>query len=68
MSLNRNGREITRVEVLEAAHPAFADPTLGVVRGDTLFFVANSQWSLFADGADGSDAEPPVVLELGLVP
>ncbi len=66
MALRRGGREITRVEVLEAAHPALAAPALGVVHGDTLFFVANGQWTSFGDGADGSGAKPPHVLALEL--
>lgn len=61
--------EITGVDVLERAHPAYEEPTLGVVVGRDLYYVANSQYERF--GQDGTIAQPdgleaPVVLRLRL--
>ena len=56
-------------EVLERARPDYAEPTLGVVVGPTLYYVANSQWERFReDGTiDTPDAlRPPLVLRLPL--
>jgi hypothetical protein len=34
---------VTRVETLEAAHPAFDGPTTGAIVGSSIFLIANSQ-------------------------
>ena len=57
------------LEVLERARPDYSEPTLGVVVGRDLFYIANSQWESF--GEDGKiDApgrlRPPPVLRLRL--
>lgn len=44
-SLAADGLAITSQEILLANHPDFAEPTLGQVWGDKLYFVANSQWN-----------------------
>ena len=52
--LDEDGRAVRRVEVLDR-NPALADePTLGAVVGDSLFYVATSQWEKFGD--DGKRA------------
>ena len=58
---------IARVEALDVDHPDHSDPTLGLVENDTLFYVANSQWPLFSDGADASRRQAPVILGLPLL-
>ena len=68
-SLAASGNAVERVETLERAHPEYAEPTLGVVVGSELFYVANSQWESF--GEDGrakspADLAAPVVLRLPL--
>ncbi len=60
---------VTGAAVLEANNPVFAEPTLGVVVGDELYYIANSQWERFGD--DGSVAPieqlaQPMVLKLKL--
>ncbi len=65
LALDPGGASITRVEVLEAGHPLHDDPTLGVISGDTFYYVANSQWARFANGADPRVA-PPRILALPL--
>ncbi|MBI2567813.1 MAG: hypothetical protein HYV63_12350 [Candidatus Schekmanbacteria bacterium] len=71
LQLSDAGDRVIASEVLERAHPAYHEPTLGVVAGDTFTFVANSQWELFgATGAGGGAAEqetsPPLLLRLPL--
>ena len=41
--LSADGRHAGPVQILERAHPTFDEPTTGVVVGDTLFYLANSQ-------------------------
>jgi DNA-binding beta-propeller fold protein YncE len=69
LGLDASGNRVERAEVLERARPDYAEPTLGVVVGHDLFYVAASQWERFHD--DGSiDApgmlRPPLVLRLRL--
>ena len=68
-TLSKPGDRITAAEVLERAHPQHEEPTLGVVVGKDLYYVANSQYQRF--GEDGEIAQPdslkaPVVLRLRL--
>jgi hypothetical protein len=42
--LNKEGNTITRFEVLEKNHPAYGEPTLGVLSDNNFFYIANSQW------------------------
>lgn len=37
-------RKISEVRTLDRKHPAFNEPTMGVMSGDTFFYIANSQW------------------------
>lgn len=67
--LDRSGMSITGSEVLEANHPRFDDPTLGVIAEGALFYVANSQWSRFSPQAADEAVEgraAPVILRLPL--
>lgn len=68
-SLAPDGERIDSVTILERARPDYAEPTLGVVVGGELFYVANSQWEQFRD--DGGIEAPaelqrPLVLRLRL--
>jgi hypothetical protein len=69
LALDAAGDSITAATVLERAHPDYAEPTLGVVVGSDLYYIARSQWERF--GKDGSIApadslQAPVVLRLPL--
>jgi hypothetical protein len=44
--LNASGTEVQKFEVLEANNPVFDEPNLAVLAGDTLFYIANSQWGM----------------------
>ncbi len=68
LRLDPSRSRITEGTVLERAHPRFDEPTLGVIVGDALYYVANSQYRLFdANGApDRERLQEPVVLRLSL--
>lgn len=69
LRLTAGGDRIESAEVLDRAHPSHNEPTLGVLVGRELYYVANSQYEYF--GQDGRVARPdslrqPVVLRLRL--
>ena len=69
LTLADAGRRVARSEVLERAHPAYDEPTLGVVVGDDFYYIADGQWERFSeDGtvADAAALRPTVVLRLRL--
>ncbi len=69
LRLDPSGTRVDRVETLERGHPAYDEPTLGVVVGSELFYVANSQWGSFTkDNSILPDDKlrEPVVLRLPL--
>ena len=43
--LNTDQNQIIQFEIIDRKHPAFNEPTLGVVAGKTFYYIANSQWS-----------------------
>lgn len=47
--LNSSLDTITRCEIIDRGHPAFSEPTNGCMVGDTLYYVANSQWGGYDD-------------------
>lgn len=47
--LNSSLDTITRFEIIDRGHPAFSEPTNGCMVGDTLYYVANSQWGGYDD-------------------
>lgn len=62
------GDRITSTSVLEANHPDFLEPTLGLINGDEFYFVANSQWPLVNEKAElqTEKLREPVILKLKL--
>lgn len=65
--LSENGLTIASSRILATNLAEFDEPTLGIVRGDDFYFVANSHWNRFdqenqlPDGLTG-----PIVLRLSL--
>ena len=49
ISLNLQG-QVDGVSRLEANHPRYREPTLGVIVDNDFYYVANSQWELFERG------------------
>ena len=68
LRLDKQGRRITTVEILEMNHPEYGGPIQGVVSGGAFFYVANSQLDLGDEtGAFAADrARATVVLRLRL--
>lgn len=67
LHLGPGGDRVTGTEVLERARPDYSEPTLGVMVGRTLYYIANSQWERFKD--DGTilapdQLRPPLILRL----
>ena len=61
--LNNDQTRITRMEFVEKATENLGEPTLGVVSGDTFYFIANSPWGAYdrKHQFDVSKAQKPVV-------
>jgi sugar lactone lactonase YvrE len=68
--LSPDGSAITEVETLERANPHFDEPTLGVLVGSDLYYVANSQYGAIGpDGRlDAAKLREPVILKMPLAP
>lgn len=64
--LNNAQSRIEGIEILEANHPDFEEPTLGVIVGGDLYYVANSQWEKVNEkgaAAPEADWKPHVILK-----
>lgn len=59
---------ITDYKILEANHPDFNEPTLGVIDGRNFYYVANSQWGLVNEKGElnAEKLSSPVILRLPL--
>ena len=67
--LDPGGRSVRRLEVLDR-NPAVADePTLGVIEGDSLVYVATSEWEKYDDAGKrvaGTKLRPATALSVAL--
>ncbi len=64
--LDKEQRRIEGMDVLEANNALFEEPTLGVLVGNALYYIANSQWEKVSEkgvAAPESDWKPHVVLK-----
>jgi sugar lactone lactonase YvrE len=69
VTLDSTAAKITAVDVLEANHPLFDEPTLGVIERGRFYFIANSQWGAFdarQNLPNVSSMKEPVILQLKL--
>ena len=69
LRLRLQGDRVAEARVVQRAHPLFDEPTLGVVVGGKLHYVANSQWRRFEE--DGTiwpreRLDPPTILRAPL--
>jgi hypothetical protein len=67
--LNEDSSAIERAEILDANHPDFDEPTLGVIVDDAFYYVARSQWGSFDDNGKIKSPEAlkePVILRTAL--
>jgi sugar lactone lactonase YvrE len=65
LRLSKDGNTVERAEIVERG--PLAEPTLGAVVGDALYFVASSQWTNF-QGADLVPAENRVRAQVRVLP
>ncbi len=67
-SINPEATQITGFTTLEANHPDFNEPSLGVIIGTSLFYIANTQWELVNEKAElqTEKLKNPVILKLKL--
>jgi sugar lactone lactonase YvrE len=49
LKLNDTLDSINRVTLIDSDHPAFHEPTNGCIIGDTLYYIANSQWGGYSE-------------------
>ena len=69
LTLSEGGLRVTASRVLASGLEQFDEPTLGVVRGDAFYFVANSHWNRFDRERNlPGDLAGPIVMELSLLP
>jgi hypothetical protein len=64
--LNKAQSRIEGLDILEASHADFEEPTLGVIVGAELYYIANSQWEKVNDKgavAPEADWKPHVILK-----
>jgi sugar lactone lactonase YvrE len=67
LQLGENGLGIASSRILASNLKTFDEPTLGVVRGNEFFFVANSHWNRFdRDNQLPEGLSGPIVLKLSL--
>ncbi len=69
LELGDDGRSIVSGRTLASNLAEFDEPTLGFVRDDDLFFVANSHWNRFdQENALPPDLSGPIILRISLKP
>ena len=59
LRLKSDGLLVTRLDVLERAHPEWDEVTLAAAAGDRLYYVAGAQWERFGEGGAQKDGAPP---------
>jgi len=67
LKLNSAGNKVAKFEYIEKNHPAMGEPTLGFIKEDSMFYIANSFWGLNKNGIINNEfGIKPVVLKLSL--
>jgi sugar lactone lactonase YvrE len=66
LKMSNHGTTVKSIELLEINHPSFGEPTLGVVKGDTLLFVANSAMGQFLRDRQLTALPTPLILKRDL--
>ncbi|MET0624857.1 MAG: hypothetical protein ABW250_18055 [Pyrinomonadaceae bacterium] len=64
--MSGDGTTVNSVQLLEVNHPLFGEPTLGLVKGHTLLFVANNPITQFLKDRRLEGLPAPVILRLEL--
>lgn len=70
LALNREGTRIERAQVVESGNPEWGEPTLGVVMGRNLLYVADSQGDRYGPGGavTGEGPTRPTAIRVARLP
>ncbi len=69
LELNSDNTSIYNYKILESNNPLFDEPTLGVIAGNSFYYIANSQWSRFNKNGTifpDEELEYPLIMQLDL--
>jgi hypothetical protein len=67
LQFDEHYKKVKTFKFLEKNHPAMGEPTLGYLKNDTLFYVANSFWGLNENGKiENKKGVKPIILSLSL--
>ena len=67
LRLYQAATKVAALEILEASHDLFDEPTTGVVVRDRYYFIANSHWPSFEGGKTPTEPlSQPIILMLQL--
>ena len=68
LTVDAAASRVTAARVLQANLEGYDEPTLGVIRGDELFYVANSHWNRFEEARlpAADQLSPPLILRVRL--
>lgn len=58
LHLSEAGDRVEKLDVLERGNPAWGEPSLGVVVGNQLLYVADPQWDRYGDGGAATSDKP----------
>ncbi len=58
LHLSQAGDRVEKLDVLERGNPAWGEPSLGVVVGNRLLYVADPQWDRYGDGGAATSDKP----------
>ena len=67
--LNPGMDAVTNATIIDQAHPAMNEPTIGTIDNDVFYYVANSQWGGYDDNhkiKDAAELQDIVVLKYNL--
>jgi len=69
-TLSADGRRIAGARVVESGHPDWGEPTLGVLRGRNLIYVADAQWERYGPGGAvrGEGPTRPTAIRVARLP
>jgi len=62
LHMSSDGTTVKSIETLEINHPLFGEPTLGVIKDDSLFFIANNAVGKYLKDRDVASLPEPIVL------
>lgn len=68
-TLNKTQDTLVGFKIIDRAHPAFNEPTIGTLNGDEFYFIANSQWGGYTEShaiKPESELQDAVILKANL--